>query len=81
MTSHEKKTLTPFIITHYRDNTCGIGVDTLTSFKNTINMKTRIAVARKAQKFLRISTHLMMAKYTETCSAVTNFKKGFNFKS
>jgi hypothetical protein len=29
----------------------------------------------------KLSAHLMMAEYTEACSAVTNFKKEFNFKS
>jgi hypothetical protein len=41
---YEKKTLTQFIITHYRDSTCGIeGGTTLALFKNTVNMKTRLA--------------------------------------
>jgi hypothetical protein len=35
-------------------------------------MKIRIAIARQAREFHRISTHLMMA---ETYSVVTNFKK------
>jgi hypothetical protein len=37
-------------------------------------MKTPIAVAWKAQQFPRISTHLMMAEWAKTCSAVTKFK-------
>jgi hypothetical protein len=46
----EKKILTQFIITHYRDSTCDIeGGASLTSFRNTVNTKRRIAVARKAQ--------------------------------
>jgi hypothetical protein len=47
---------------------------TLTSFKNIVNMKTPIAVKRKAQQFPRISAHLMMAELAGTCSAVTTFK-------
>jgi hypothetical protein len=35
---------------------------TLTSFRNTVNTKTRIAVAQKAQQVTTISTHLMMAE-------------------
>jgi hypothetical protein len=34
----------------------------LASFRDIINKKIPIAVARKAEQFLRISTHLMMAK-------------------
>jgi hypothetical protein len=59
-----------------KDNTYGIeGETTLTSFKNIINMKTPIAVARKAQQFPRISAHLKMPDKAETCSAVTNFRR------
>jgi hypothetical protein len=44
-------------------NTCGIEVGTiLTSFRNTVNTKTPIAGARKAQQFPRISMYLMMAE-------------------
>jgi hypothetical protein len=38
------------------------GGTALTSFRNIVNMKTPISVARKAQQFPRISTHLMMAE-------------------
>jgi hypothetical protein len=63
------------IITHYRDNKCGTeGGTTLTRFKNIVNVATPIAVAWKAQKFPRISTHLMMAEEADT-APVTNFKK------
>jgi hypothetical protein len=49
---HEKKLLIQLVITYYRDNTCGTGGATaLSSFRNTVNTKTRIAVARKAQQF------------------------------
>jgi hypothetical protein len=34
-----------------------------------------MAIARKAQQFPPISTHLMMAESAETCNAVTNFKE------
>jgi hypothetical protein len=35
-----------------KDNTCGIeGGTTMSSFRNNLNMKTPIAVARKAQQF------------------------------
>jgi hypothetical protein len=51
------------IITHYRDNTCGIeGGYTPTSFRNIMNMKTAIAVAKKPRQFPRISTHLKKAE-------------------
>jgi hypothetical protein len=54
--SHEMKILTRFIITHYRDNTCGTeGATALTSFKNNVNTKTQVALARKTQQFLPIS--------------------------
>jgi hypothetical protein len=56
--------------------TCGIqGGTTLTPFRNIIKTKTPIAVARKAEQFLGISTHLMMAEQAETCSAMTNCKR------
>jgi hypothetical protein len=51
--SHENKILTQFITTDHRDNTYSIeGGTTLTSFKNTVNTKTPITVARIAQEFL-----------------------------
>jgi hypothetical protein len=46
-----------------KDNTCGTGGGpTLTSIKNTVNMKTLIVAAQKAQHFPQISLHLMTAK-------------------
>jgi hypothetical protein len=46
-----------------KDNTCGIeGGTTMTSFRNTVHMRTPITVVQKAQQYHRISTHLMMAK-------------------
>jgi hypothetical protein len=72
--SHGKKILTQFVITHYRDNMYSIkGGTTLTEFRDTVNMQTSIAVEPKSQQLSQISTHLMMAVYDETCSAVTNF--------
>jgi hypothetical protein len=38
------------------------GGTTLISYRNTVNTEIRIAVARKAQQFPRISTHLMMVE-------------------
>jgi hypothetical protein len=59
----EEKILTQFIIAHYRGNTCGIEKETtLIALRNIINTKTPIAVAQKAQQFLQILAHLMMAK-------------------
>jgi hypothetical protein len=56
---HEKKS----VVTHFRVNTCGTeGETTLTSFRNTVNTKTRIAVARKAEQLPPISAHLMIAE-------------------
>jgi hypothetical protein len=55
------------IITHYRDNTYGAeGGTILTPFKNIVNATAPIAVARKAQQFPRISSHLMMAEGADT---------------
>jgi hypothetical protein len=69
----EDKTLTQFIIKHYRDSTYGVGgATTLSSFRNTVNTKTPIAVALKAKQFPRIRKHLMIAELSETCGAVTN---------
>jgi hypothetical protein len=42
----------------------------MTSFENTINTETRIALARKTQQFPRISTHLMMTEWVQTCNKV-----------
>jgi hypothetical protein len=57
----EEKIPTQFVVTHYRDNTCGTGGGTtLTSFRNIINMKTLIAVVQKAQQFPQLS--LVMAE-------------------
>jgi hypothetical protein len=48
---------------YQKDNTCGIeGGTTLSSFKNITSTKTSIALVRKAQQFLQISAHLMMAE-------------------
>jgi hypothetical protein len=50
--SFARREETQFIITHYRENACGTeGGTTFASFRNIINMKTLIAVARKAQHF------------------------------
>jgi hypothetical protein len=46
-----------------KDNTCGIeGGAALTSFKNNVNIKTPMALSRKTEQFLLISTRLMMAE-------------------
>jgi hypothetical protein len=46
-----------------KDSTCGVeGGTTVTSLKYIVNMKTQIPEAWKAQQFLRISTHLIMAE-------------------
>jgi hypothetical protein len=59
----KRKILTQFIITHYREYTCGIqGGTTLTSFKKDVDMKRLIAVAWQAWQFPRISVHQMMAE-------------------
>jgi hypothetical protein len=58
---HETKILTQSIVRHNKDNTCGREAETaLTSYKNNVHMKTTIAVARKAQHFPTISTHLII---------------------
>jgi hypothetical protein len=45
-----------------KNSTCDIqGGTALASFRNTVNAKTHIAVARKSQQFPRISAHLLMA--------------------
>jgi hypothetical protein len=55
-----------FITFHTRQTT-GIPKKTVhvTSFRNTVNTKTRIAVTRKARQFPRISTYLMMAEWAD----------------
>jgi hypothetical protein len=47
-----------FVITRYRHNTCGMGGGTtLTSFKDTVNTKATVAVARKALLFLHTTAN------------------------
>jgi hypothetical protein len=54
---------------------------TIPAFRRHVRIrKTPFAVEQKAQQFPQISTHLMVAEYAETNSAVMNFK-GSNFKS